>query len=331
MKPREEVMKARKRSKQIFKLIKKLTISILAIVGMMFCLNSFAQNSNELKFVHISDTHFSLERPNTPYKLIKESPLLLKDAIHQINFIQGLDFVMFGGDLVDRAKESELIGFLEHIKELDAPWYMTFGNHDSMLGGYLTTERYINQIKKHNKNFNYNTTHYSFSPKAGFRVIVVDTIIRERLTSNGKISQEELKWLDNELEKAKKDTVLIFTHVPFLEPIAVENHKLLNYQEALNILAKYKNPIAVFQGHYHVTKIEQKNNILFVSTPSLVSYPNAYREIKIINENDKVVFNINTKNTTLNNLRTQAKLFLITPSIAEGEESDKHGIYTIEK
>ena len=63
----------------------------------------------------------------------------------------------------------------------------------------------------------------------------------------------------------------------------------------------------------------------------MVSYPNAFREIKVVNENDKVVFNINTKNTTLNNLRTQAKLFLITPSIAEGEDSDKHGIYTIEK
>ena len=323
-------MKVRKRSKQIFKLIKKLTIALFAIIGMMFCLNSFAQNTNELKFVHISDIHFSLERPNTPYKLIKESPLLLKDAIYQINFIQGLDFVMFGGDLVDRAKESELIGFLEHIKELDAPWYITFGNHDSMLGGYLTTERYINHVKKYNKNFNYGT-HYSFSPKLGFKVIVVDSIIREKLTSNGRISKEQLEWLDNELKKIKNETVIIFTHIPFLEPIAIENHRLFNSQDVLNILSKYKFPIAVFQGHYHVTKIEQKNNVLFVSTPSLVSYPNAFREIKVINENDKVVFNINTKNTTLNNLRSQSKFFLITPSIAEGDESDRNGIYTIEK
>lgn len=330
MKPREEVMKARRRSKQLFKLIKKLTISVLAIIGMMFCLNSFAQGSNELKFVHISDTHFSLERENTPYKLIKESPKLLDDAIHQINFIPALDFVMFGGDMVDRAKESELIGFLEKAKEINAPWYVTFGNHDWMLGGYLTIDRYIAHLKKYNKNFNYGTN-YSFSPKKGYKVIVVDSIIRDRLTSNGRVSKENIAWLDAELKKVKNEIVLIFTHIPFLEPIAIDNHRLLNSQEVLNVLAKYKFPMAVFQGHYHVAKIEQKNNVLFVTTPSMVSYPNAFREIKVVNENDKVVFNINTRNTTLSNLRTQAKLFLIAPSIAEGEDSDKNGIFTIEK
>lgn len=330
MRPREEVMKARKRSNKIFRLFKKLTISIFAIIGIMFCLNGFAQNSNELKFVHISDTHFSLERENTPYKLIKESPKLLDDAIYQINFIPALDFVMFGGDMVDRAKESELLGFLERVKNIDAPWYVTFGNHDWMLGGYLTMDRYLAHLKKYNKNFKYGT-YYSFSPKDGYKVIVIDSIIREKLTSNGRVSKECLEWLDAELKKVKNETVLIFTHIPILEPVVVENHCLLNAQDVLNVLAKYKFPMAVFQGHYHVTKIEQKNNILFVTTPSMVSYPNAFREVKVVNENDKVVFNINTRNTTLNNLRTQAKLFLITPSIAEGEDNDKHGIFTIEK
>ena len=42
------------------------------------------------------------------------------------------------------------------------------------------------------------------------------------------------------------------------------------------ILNKYKNPIAVFQGHYHGAKITQRDNILYVSCPALVSYPNAF-------------------------------------------------------
>jgi len=89
--------------------------------------------------------------------------------------------------------------------------------------------------------------------------------------------------------------------------------------------------VFLFQEHYHILKIEQKNNILFVSTPSLVSYPNAFREIKISNNSDKTIFDIKTKNSNLENLRKQAKLFLITPSIAEGEEKDRNGIYVIEK
>lgn len=323
-------MKARRR-KNIFKLMRDLTIAIFAIIGLSACLNSFAKNAEELKFVHISDVHYSQELDNTPYKLRKNSPELFDDAIEQINEISGVSFVMFGGDLVDRAKESELLGFLEHAKNIKAPWYYTFGNHDSMLGGYLTPDKYIANVKKSNPNFKSDKTYYSFSPKSGYKVIVLDSIIRDRLTSNGEIPKEELEWLDKELNTAKKQVVLIFLHVPIQEPIAAEHHKMLNSQEVMNVIGKYKNPIAIFQGHYHVSRIKQMNNILIVSTPALVSYPNAFREIKITNEDDKVVFDIKTKNTRLSNLRNQAKLFIVTPELPEGEEADRNGVYTIQK
>lgn len=323
-------MKARRR-KNIFKLMRDLTIAIFAIIGLSVCLNGFARNVDELKFIHISDVHYSQELDNTPYKLRKNSPELFDDAIAQINETPGVSFVMFGGDLVDRAKESELLGFLEHAKNLRAPWYYTFGNHDSMLGGYLTPDKYLGNVKKANPNFKSNKTYYSFTPKSGYKVIVLDSIIRDRLTSNGEIPKEELEWLDKELEAAKKQVVLIFLHVPIQEPIAAEHHKMLNAQEVMNVIGKYKNPIAIFQGHYHVSRIKQMNNILFVSTPALVSYPNAFREIKITNEDDKVVFDIKTKNTRLANLRSQAKLFIVTLELPEGEESDRNGVYTIIK
>ncbi len=323
-------MKARRR-KNIFKLMRDLTIAIFAIIGLSVCLNGFARNVDELKFIHISDVHYSQELDNTPYKLRKNSPELFDDAIEQINETSGVSFVMFGGDLVDRAKESELLGFLEHAKNIKAPWYYTFGNHDSMLGGYLTPERYIANVKKANPHFKSGKTYYSFSPKSGYKVIVLDSIIRDRLTSNGEIPKEELEWLDKELSASQKQVVLIFLHVPIQEPIAAEHHKMLNAQEVMNVIGKYKNPIAIFQGHYHVSRIKQMNNILFVSTPALVSYPNAFREIKITNEDDKVVFDIKTKNTRLANLRSQAKLFIVTPELPEGEETDRNGVYTIIK
>ncbi len=324
-------MKARRKKRGFFKLLRNLIVATFAIIGLMFCLNSFAQNIDELKFVHISDIHFSAELGNTPYKLLKDSGALLDDAIAQTNEMNDVSFVMFGGDLVDKARESELLGFLEHTREINVPWYFTFGNHDSMLGGHLTPARFLADVKKSNANFKFDKTYYAFTPKAGFRVIVLDSIIRDRLTSNGQISNEQLAWLDRELSAAQKQVVLIFLHVPIWEPIAEPNHRLLNSQEVMNLLAKYRNPIAVFQGHYHVSRIKQMNNLLFVSTPSLASYPNAFREVKITNEDDKVIFDIKTNNTRLSNLRNKAKLFLVTPAIPEGEELDKNGIYTIIK
>lgn len=333
MRPREEarIIMAKKRKRHFFKHIKDIIVAAFAIIGLIFCMNTFAKGADELKFVHISDTHFSLEQGNTPFKMRKNSPELLDDAIEQINEIPNLSFVMFGGDIVDRAKDSELDGFLEHTKELKAPWYFTFGNHDSMLGGHLTTEKYLAKVKKTNPHFKFDTTYYSFSPKNGYKVIVLDSIIRDHLTSNGEISKEQLEWLDKELTSSQKQIVLIFTHVPIVEPYHTEHHRLLNDKEVFGIIGKYKNPIAIFQGHYHAAKIKQINNILAVSTPALVSYPNAFREIKITNDNDKVIFDIKTKNTRLENIQKQAKLFIVSPELTEGEENDRNAIITISK
>lgn len=330
---RESAMKANKKKNNFIKSIFDLTVLTFAVIGFVVCLNGFAKRPDELHFAHISDVHYTKELENTPYKLRKNSPELFDDAIAQVNEMNDIAFVMFGGDLVDRAKESELEGFLEHAEGLKAPWYYTFGNHDSMLGGTLTPERYLADVRKANPDFKFDKTYYSFNIKKNYKIIVLDSIIRERLTSNGEIPKAELEWLEKELTTAQKQkqVVLIFLHVPILEPIASENHRLLNYQEVLELLGKFKNPIAVFQGHYHISKIKQMNNLLFVSTPSLVSYPNAFREIKITNNNDKVIFDIKTKNTRLENLRAQAKVFMVTPSIPEGQELDRNGTYTIIK
>ena len=58
----------------------------------------------------------------------------------------------------------------------------------------------------------------------------------------------------NELDKSKNDTVLIFLHVPLIEPFASPNHKLRNASQVISLIESYKNPIGVFQGHYHANK-----------------------------------------------------------------------------
>lgn len=324
-------MKIKKQDESMFKFIKNIVISAFAFIGLIVCLNAFAQNPDELKFVQMSDIHYTQELDNTPFKLRKNSPELFDDAISQINETSGISFVMITGDLVDRAKATELDGFLEHAKKIKAPWYFAFGNHDSMLGGSLTPEKYIEKVKSVNSNIKNDKSYYAFSPKKGYKVIVIDPIIRDRITSKGFLPKEQLEWLDKELNNSQKQVVLICTHVPVVAPLADDHHFMENHQEVFDVISKYKNPIAILQGHYHVSKIKQMNNILVVSTPALVSYPNAYREIKITNEHDKTVFDIKTKNTRLENLRAQAKLFLVTPSLTEGEEKDQNGIFVVAK
>ena len=288
-------------------------------------------NASDLKFAQVSDVHFSTRNVNTTFKLTAESPRLLDDVVSQINETPDIDFVMFTGDLIDKSYEKELTAVLPHVEKLKYPWYFVFGNHDPCVGGYLTKKLYIDILRNHNKNFTTTKPYYSFVPQKGYKVIGLDSIIDTRITSNGQIDAEQLKWLDEELKNSKKDIVLIFLHVPIIEPFPSEGHRLLNAGEVQAVIEKYNNPIAVFQGHYHANKITQHNNVLYVSSPALVSYPNAFRIISIKNEKKKVIFDIQQRDTRLENVRTLAKMMVFSSKLYTGDAKDQNGVYEIIK
>ena len=324
--------KRRKRKKEsnLMNTIKNWTISILLAGAMFLGLQCYSSTSS-LRFAQLSDTHFYTGTDNTTYKMIGRSGELLDDAISQINETPNLSFVMFTGDLIDKPFEKELSAFLPHTEKINAPWYFAFGNHDTMVGGYLNPKLYMELVNKYNKNYKFEKTYYSFVPQKGYKAIVLDSIIRDRLTSNGRLGDEQLAWLDNELAKSQKDTILIFMHVPVLEPYVSPNHRLLDADKMEAVLGKYKNPIAVFQGHYHGAKITQKGNILYVRCPSMVTYPNAFRMITITNYRNKVVFDIQEKETRHKDIQKLAKLLIFASNFYTGGESDRNAVVTIKK
>lgn len=322
--------KKHKKKESFMSVIKNWSISILLAGAMFMGLQSYCGTAS-LKFAQVSDVHFFTGQTNTTYKMTAESPKLLDDAIEQINQTPNVSFVMFTGDLIDKPFEKELSAFLPHTEKINVPWYFAFGNHDTMYGGYLNPSVYMQLVNKYNKNYKFDKTYYSFVPQKGYKVIVLDSIIRDRLTSNGRIGEEQLKWLDNELSNSKKDVVLIFLHVPVVEPYNSPNHRLLDADKVKEIFAKYKNPIAVFQGHYHGGKIIQQGNVLYVSCPSLVGYPNAFRMITVTNFRTKTIFNIEEKETGLKDVQKLAKLLTFTPTVYTGEDKDRNAAITIKK
>lgn len=320
----------KKRKRQIMNTIKNWSISIL-LAGVMFLGLQCYSSTSSLKFAQLSDTHFYTGTDNTTYKMIGRSGELLDDAIEQLNEIPNLNFVMFTGDLIDKPFEKELSAFLPHTEKINAPWYFSFGNHDTMVGGYLNPKLYLELVNKYNKNYKFEKTYYSFVPQKGYKVIVLDSIIRERLTSNGRIGETQLAWLDNEIKSSPKDTILIFMHIPILEPFNSPNHRLEDADKVEEILNKYKNPIAVFQGHYHVAKITQKENIVYVSCPAMVTYPNAFRLITINSYRNKVVIDIQDKETRLKDIQKLAKLLIFSSNFYMGEEKDRNAVITIKR
>ena len=318
------MMKRYKKNKESFG--SKFTNLLLTIVFAIFIGSQVCTAANQnLRFAQVSDVHFSSFEENTSYKFLKKSEDLLNDAILQINTSGPYDFVMFTGDLVNKPKESELVKFTDNANKLVYPWHTINGNHDIAIDGPLTKKRFLEVIKSNNKHSLYNDKlYYAFTPKNGFRVICLDSIIDYKLTSNGEIPQEELTWLRNELESNKNNIIIICTHVPIMEPFSSANHKLLNDNEVYSLLRKYNNPILILQGHYHTTKIKQHKNIIAISTPSLVTYPNAFRVININNNKKRTLIDIYLKETNLKEIQTRSKLRILGTERLYGEDCDRN-------
>ena len=302
-----------------------LTLLIACVIGSQVCTAA----NNNLRVAQVSDAHFSSFEENTSYKFLKKSPELLDDVIFQINTSGPYDFVMFTGDLVNKPKVSELEKFISHANNLVYPWYAIDGNHDISIDGPLTKQKFLSTLAANNDNMQQENIYYAFTPKKGFRVICLDSIIDYKLTSNGEISNEEFMWLTQELEEHAKDTVIVCSHVPIIEPFSSPNHKMINEYEVRKLLKSHKNPVIVLQGHYHTTKIIQDNNMLVVACPSLVTYPNAFRVININSNKQRTLVDVYLKETNLKDIQSRSKLRLMGTERLYGEENDRNASFEL--
>ena len=297
-----------------------LTIIVACAIGSQVCTAA----NNNLRIAQVSDAHFSSFEENTSYKFLKKSGELLDDVIFQINTSGPYDFVIFTGDLVNKPKVSELEKFIEHANHLMYPWYAIDGNHDISIDGPLTKNKFLSTLANANENMAQKNLYYAFTPKKGFRVICLDSIIDYKLTSNGEISNEQFMWLQEELETHKKDTIVVCTHVPVIEPYSSPNHQMENEYEVRKLLKTHKLPVIVLQGHYHAVKIKQDDNMLVISCPSLVTYPNAFRVININSNKKRTMVDVYLKETNLKDIQSRSKLRLFGSDKLYGEECDRN-------
>lgn len=327
--------------------MKKIVVKFLALL--LFAFITFAQGEKafadfsfkdmELNFVQISDTHIS-DSEDTSYKVLSSSKALLKDAIEQVNNINRVDFVMFTGDLVNEPLKNSYRDFFVLLTKLKYPSLSAFGNHDMAqmkdLGAdappYISKDTAISIIKKCNPFYIFDKSYYAFSPRRQYRVIVLDTTIDDVITSNGRLTDEQVQFLKDEIEGHKDKVILIFEHHPVVEPFKSEHHKIINDESYMEIIKQYKKtPIAIFSGHYHAAKIKQQGNIIHVSTPSLVTYPNAFRYVNITDYDDRTIFNFKYLVTNLEDVRKQSKLNALASATLRGLPSDQETVITIRK
>jgi len=268
--------------------MRKILTGIL--FGILICFSAVTY-ADQLKFVQVTDDHLSVNGSDDRGRDISNSVQTVEDAVKSINNIKDLDFVMFSGDNINTAEQSNLIKFCEITKKLIKPYYIGIGNHDVFTGS-LSKTQYFEIVKQYNKNQKTTDSEYYFFPDKNFIVIVMDGVIQMIPSNHGCYNDADLEWLDETLTKYANKKAIIVQHFPVIEPNENKSHKLRNPQPYLDLLTTHKNVIAVLSGHYHCAKVTLQDNIYHISSPALVQDPAQYRVVEI-NYDPKTLFQEN--------------------------------------
>ena len=245
-------------------------ILIFSFLILVFSGHCFAK---DIKFVQITDLHLTSN---------ENSIENFERAINKINHTNGIDFVVFTGDNIDKANPEYLETFLRTAKKLNVPYYIEIGNHDCFRASGLSKKAYLQAI---NDNQLEKVKSFNFVKKNGKYVYVFVDGVKETIPStNGYYKDDTIKWLDKIITKNKKKQVIIFQHFPLFDIAEKSNHNLYKADEYINMLKKHKNVLAIFTGHYHrnIEKYSDDGKYLNIVTPPAKTGSSVYREVYVI-------------------------------------------------
>ncbi len=269
------------------KFLFKLNFTMIAFIFMLMqCVYA-----TEVKFVQITDSHFSAVGKDYSQREVAKSEGVLEKTIKDINSVSGVDFVVFTGDNVDTANVSDLKTFLTIANQLSVPYYVVIGNHEVFKSQNLDKKEYMKTVRKYSKNCRPRSANYVFKEK-GLTFIVVDGAKEIIPGPAGYYKKDSLTWFDKKLTKYQDEKVVVFQHFPIVAPYYNRTHTTYNVKDYETVLKKHTNVIAIFSGHYHANGETNKDGIYHVSTPALIEQPHNYKivEISIKNKKDYQIY-----------------------------------------
>ena len=250
-----------------------------------------------VKFAHITDTHVTFTGRNKT-SLFEESFNIFRDIIDQINEMDDVDFILFGGDNINNTDPGTK-GFDEFMKIMSSvriPYFAQFGNRESSPippGVALSKEQYAEKMKGHG--LDAGSYSWSVSPVPGLRILGLDTSIIDH--DNGEIPQTELKWMKDEIAKYPQDMIITLSHHLLLPtwgnrdiPKWKKKYLLNNHQEINTILESTPQVKMCLTGHHHISKVQTVNGLHYIASPAAVQYPHAFRTITIDGDEARLQF-----------------------------------------
>jgi 3',5'-cyclic AMP phosphodiesterase CpdA len=183
---------------------------------------------------HLSDLHFGAHLP-----LVAEA---LRRDLHAL----APTLVIVSGDFTQRARRSQFAEARKFLDQLPFPRLVIPGNHDIPL--YDVVRRFLSPLGRYHRYISADENPLYEDPD--LFVIGLNTA-RSLTWKNGRISLDQLKYLDDRLPHAGSRLKVIVTHHPFIPPPDGAGIDLVGRAAlALPILVAHKVDL-LLAGHLH--------------------------------------------------------------------------------
>ena len=226
---------------------------------------SSAANQPVLRIAHLTDIHMQ--------HFLGAAKGLERCLHHLQNLDRKPDFIFNGGDAIMGLKQASLRQnerqfdlFKEVLtSENSLEVYQCIGNHDIW---HSEKADFYGEKKRAQDFLELPEPYYSFQKK-GWHFIVLDSVQHDAGKKNyvGKLQEEQMDWLKNELNTVSSDTpVCIMSHIPILSACVFfdgKNYKGQTWQlsgswmhadasELTELFYKYPNVKLALSGHIHL-------------------------------------------------------------------------------
>ncbi len=190
---------------------------------------------------------------------------------------EGIDFVVHGGDMTERALREEFALMAGILKAQPLPVYGCIGNHDR----YLVTSR-PDARELLADHFPGGELDYSFMRRP-IRFVVLDVEIEEPV-----MQQRERMWLRDTLAAdTTTPTVLVWHYAPYNRGgvstcgFRMHDWSELGREAVLDIVRDAPHVFATLNGHDHWDEVNVRDGLVHIQNAAFVEWPNSYRVFRV--------------------------------------------------
>lgn len=251
----------------------------------------------KLRFGMVTDCHYS-DRAKSGSRHYNESIAKMTECVELMN-TQNVDFVVFGGDMIDKGEPDTVENVLANLQAIEATYagfkgarYHVLGNHDM---DSLSKAQFLGAVQR--TGIDGDSGYHSFDAK-GVHFVVLDACFTSDGTAydssnfhwtDANVPQQQLDWLKADLAATSKP-VIIFIH-QLLDGEA--HHDVNNAAEVRKILESGPRVLGVFQGHQHAGQYNHLGGIHYYTLRGMVEGSgednSAYAIVDVHENGDMVV------------------------------------------